>query len=220
MLYCIVKGNMKYLLFFLIFSVSCAPYNPAENETIELPPPSINEDFEQKLIDSLINEENNFRISTGLTYLTNGLKCTLFNTNNGASSIATANLTTVGSFTYKGEFNQPNNPSSLGLNVLPISIRSNYTSWFVLKCEGKLVILENMFNRFDLTSDDGSRLYLNGNILIDNDGNHGSQKKTGIRFLKKGVHDIRIEYMQGPGGNQHLVLEHNSSVLKGNKFYK
>ena len=54
--------------------------------------------------------------------------------------------------------------------------------------------------RFSLSSDDGSRLFLGEQRLIDNDGLHGMQKRNGVVALEGGLHPIRIEYFNKTGG--------------------
>jgi hypothetical protein len=54
--------------------------------------------------------------------------------------------------------------------------------------------------RFSIASDDGSKLYLNGSLLIDNDGDHGVIEKSGSLNLEEGFHQIRAEWFNGGGG--------------------
>ena len=49
-------------------------------------------------------------------------------------------------------------------------------------------------------SDDGSRLYVNGSMVVDNDGLHGKQTRTGQLALEKGLHAVRIEFFENTGG--------------------
>ena len=51
-----------------------------------------------------------------------------------------------------------------------------------------------------LRSNDGSRLYLDGKHLINNDGMHGSREASATVNLEKGLHRLRIEYFQAGGG--------------------
>ena len=51
---------------------------------------------------------------------------------------------------------------------------------------------------FFLKSDDGSRLTINGQQVIDNDGEHGAREKNGKITLKKGEHKVELDYFQGP----------------------
>jgi alpha-L-fucosidase len=54
--------------------------------------------------------------------------------------------------------------------------------------------------QFWTESDDGSRLYLDGELVVDNDGDHGMTEKTGIAFLEKGWHAVQIVYFNSGGG--------------------
>jgi hypothetical protein len=55
---------------------------------------------------------------------------------------------------------------------------------------------------FYLQSDDGSKLYLNGKLLIDHDGDHSSIDKTGQAILQDGKHALRIEYFEKSGSQE------------------
>ena len=62
---------------------------------------------------------------------------------------------------------------------------------------------------FYMASDDGSKLYINNQLLIDNDGLHGYDEKSNEIFLKKGLLPIRLEYFQENYG-QGLSVEFSS----------
>jgi cytochrome c len=53
---------------------------------------------------------------------------------------------------------------------------------------------------FRLVSDDGSRLYIDNKLIVDNGGNHGLDPRDGEMILKAGKHPFRVEYFQGSGG--------------------
>lgn len=53
---------------------------------------------------------------------------------------------------------------------------------------------------FRLVSDDGSRLFINDQLIIDNGGFHGLDPKDGEVQLKAGKHPFKIEYFQAAGG--------------------
>ncbi len=53
---------------------------------------------------------------------------------------------------------------------------------------------------FYTNSDDGSKLYINDELVVDNDGDHGVQERSGTINLKKDTHPIKIEYFNGGGG--------------------
>lgn len=65
---------------------------------------------------------------------------------------------------------------------------------------------------FGVISDDGSKVYVDGNKIIDNDGSHSSEMKRGSVELIKGVHDIKVEYFENYMG-QVLELYYGSDNL-------
>jgi hypothetical protein len=79
--------------------------------------------------------------------------------------------------------------------------------WFAIDYTGKFWISAPGSYQFKLTSDDGSRLYIDENLLIDNDGMHPPRTESGTLDLSAGVHQIRIDYFQGPRYEVALVLE-------------
>ena len=58
---------------------------------------------------------------------------------------------------------------------------------------------------FTLTTDDGSKFYIDGELLIVNDGAHGPIEKKVSTVLTKGMHQIRIEFFDFDKG-QSLVF--------------
>lgn len=53
---------------------------------------------------------------------------------------------------------------------------------------------------FRLSSDDGSKLWINDQVIIDHDGLHGAGPKDGEIALAEGYHPFRVEFFQGAGG--------------------
>ncbi|MEO0661439.1 MAG: PA14 domain-containing protein, partial [Planctomycetota bacterium] len=49
------------------------------------------------------------------------------------------------------------------------------------------------------SSDDGSRLWLHGALVVDNDGHHGMRRVRGRVPLRAGLHPLRIEWFNGVG---------------------
>ncbi len=72
------------------------------------------------------------------------------------------------------------------------------TEWFAIQYNGAFFVKAAGSYKFRLLSDDGSKLYIDGNLIIDNDGTHGPSSKIGTVDLNMGVHAIRLEYFQGP----------------------
>ncbi len=53
---------------------------------------------------------------------------------------------------------------------------------------------------FFTRSGDGSALYIDGETVVDNDGEHTSVEKSGTIALQKGLHKFRVEYFQSSQG--------------------
>ncbi|WTP99645.1 ricin-type beta-trefoil lectin domain protein [Streptomyces anulatus] len=74
---------------------------------------------------------------------------------------------------------------------------------FVTQVTGNLDVAAAGSHTFRLTSDDGSRLYVDDKLVIDHDGLHGSDlPKDGTVSLTAGVHSLRIEHFEAGGGQQ------------------
>ncbi|HXN46086.1 MAG TPA: PA14 domain-containing protein [Bryobacteraceae bacterium] len=79
--------------------------------------------------------------------------------------------------------------------------------WFAIDYQGDFWIAKPGKYRFNLISDDGSRLTIDGKVVIDNDGIHPTTAMGGSTELAAGSHHIRVGYFQGPGSELALVLE-------------
>ena len=79
--------------------------------------------------------------------------------------------------------------------------------WFAIDYRGAFAVPAAGAYRFRLTSDDGSRLFIDGRQVIDNDGIHGPQEMEQSVQLSEGVHAIEVQYFQGPRAEVALVLE-------------
>ena len=53
---------------------------------------------------------------------------------------------------------------------------------------------------FELRSDDGSRLYVGEQLVLDHAGNHPMRPKRATHVLQPGLHPVRVEYHQAGGG--------------------
>lgn len=165
-----------------------------------------------------VNTYNQYRESLGQAAITPGLTCSLYTVPQTATQIVGATLTGIGSFLYTGQFNDPNQPVSNGFNVLPLALQELYQTWFIVKCTGYLVVLNNGWNEFDTTSDDGSNLYVNGTLVVNNDGLHGAQQKTGAKLLQVGVASFELDFLQA-AGNQALIVNMNNALLPATLLY-
>jgi outer membrane protein OmpA-like peptidoglycan-associated protein len=78
--------------------------------------------------------------------------------------------------------------------------------WFSLTYQGPIFIPTAGRYGFRLSSDDGSLLFLDGALVIDNDGVHSMTGKSGAVTLTQGNHDFRLRYFQGPPAEIGLQL--------------
>jgi len=72
---------------------------------------------------------------------------------------------------------------------------------FALKFTGHIRIDKPGNYTFFISSDDGSRFYIDGELLINNDGLHGMVEKRGRIQLTAGLHPIVATYFDNGGGD-------------------
>ena len=63
---------------------------------------------------------------------------------------------------------------------------------------------------FSTNSNDGSRLYIDGKLIVENDGWHGPLEKSGEVVLEAGLHKVKLLYFQS-GGRKSLEVFIKSS---------
>jgi len=104
---------------------------------------------------------------------------------------------------YTKSLNIPERPFDSGFP----NVTSRF-EWFAISYNGTINITAAKAGQYSflLTSDDGSRLIIDNNIVIDNDGTHPTTTKPGSVFLNPGVHLMRIDYFQGPRLYVALIL--------------
>lgn len=86
-----------------------------------------------------------------------------------------------------------------GIAATPRALRSAGEHVGV-RLEGYLRVPREGVLHLALLSDDGSRLFLGEDVLIDNDGLHGPESVAGVAALAAGLHPIRIEWFNKTGG--------------------
>ncbi len=70
---------------------------------------------------------------------------------------------------------------------------------------GYIYIPQNGIYEFYTASDDGSRLYIGENLVVDNNGLHGMQEKRGAIPLESGYHPIKVDFFEKTGGENLIV---------------
>jgi hypothetical protein len=77
--------------------------------------------------------------------------------------------------------------------------------WFAIKYSGMFSLAESGEYKFRINSDDGTKLYIDGELVVDNDGQHAPQSREGTIELASGDHELILEYYQGP--RYHIALQ-------------
>ncbi|SER42627.1 PA14 domain-containing protein [Neolewinella agarilytica] len=80
---------------------------------------------------------------------------------------------------------------------------------FAIRFSGYLKIPETSNYLFRLASDDGSRLIIDGQEIVNADGLHGPEARDGEIALAAGNHPFTIEYFEN-GGGQTVIFEWRS----------
>jgi len=66
---------------------------------------------------------------------------------------------------------------------------------------GYIRIGKQAMYEFFTSSDDGSQLYIDDELIVNNDGNHSMQERSGKALLAPGYHKIKLIYFDSGGGN-------------------
>ena len=108
---------------------------------------------------------------------------------------------------YEGEFNSTEDIS--GSTVIKSGTLKNISlepakvdDYFAFEFNAFLKIEKKGMYRFYNYSDDGSRLFIDGILVVDNDGSHSARRKDGSIGLEKGFHKIRVVYFESYMGNE------------------
>jgi len=112
-----------------------------------------------------------------------------------------ARLKPIGTI-YTSSLNVPPHDFSAGFPGV-----SKRTEWFAIDYTGRFWIEKPGTYRFMLMSDDGSKLYIDDELVVDNDGVHAPAERGGTATLGRGIHRIRVSYFQGPRYHVALILQ-------------
>jgi hypothetical protein len=212
---------MKQLMLF-VFLTACGKEtvvytNNGSGEV--LPVETAEVESTQQLIDEVVADKNEYRDSLGQSLLTEGLNCTVHNAASPDLDVSFGSA--AYSYTMKADFNQPAIAGNQPTSILPAELAALYVNKnFSVRCQGYIVVTESDLFSFELESDDGSRLYVNGALIIDNEGAHAMVKKAGVVALERGVHSLRIDYSQSAGGQHGLVFTSEGEVVEHAFFYR
>ncbi|WP_299028274.1 Hint domain-containing protein [uncultured Sulfitobacter sp.] len=112
-----------------------------------------------------------------------------------------SNLANAG-FTLNGGRDHSGTPTSTGAASTITPADYDTADDFALKFTTELVVDQAGLYTFSTSSDDGSKLFIDGVEIVDNDGLHALETQTGFIGLTPGVHLVEIIYFENDGGNQ------------------
>jgi hypothetical protein len=106
------------------------------------------------------------------------------------------------------------NPVAQGVSLQPSFEGINIPDReFALQFKGVIEIEKEGDYTFYLSSNDGSLLYIDDKLLIDNDGEHGATEKSRTIHLSPGKHKLKIGYFQS-GGGKFLMVSYDGPDIK------
>lgn len=129
---------------------------------------------------------------------------------------------------YEGYWNKM--PDFNKLNVKKTGTINNFSlepkeskERFAFVYEGFIQIDNDDTYTFYTTSDDGSKLYIDNKVVVNNDGVHAAIEKSGKIFLKSGLHPIKVSFFERSHGEV-LEVKYSSNNLSkrtipSNKLY-
>jgi PA14 domain len=131
-----------------------------------------------------------------------GLQGTIYYISHSAKSLTELKKFKPRGTIYTSSLNVPTQDYMLGFPGI-----SKRLEWFAIDYSGKFWIGTPGEYRWELTSDDGSMLYIDDKLLIDNGGMHAAIALSGTTQLSGGIHTIRVPYFQGIKYRVALILK-------------
>nr|WP_288932431.1 PA14 domain-containing protein [uncultured Allomuricauda sp.] len=90
------------------------------------------------------------------------------------------------------------------------------TDNFSIRYTGYIQIDTQGSYTFYTSSDDGSKLFIDGTEVVNNDGAHGNRERSGNITLTAGLHDITVLFFENSGGETLTVQYQGPSISKQN----
>jgi fibro-slime domain-containing protein len=123
--------------------------------------------------------------------------------------------------TYFSDLNWSSDPVRSAIEARP-STDSLVEAWradppdtFSTTWSGSFIVLRAGTYTFGTRSDDGSWVYIDKQLVVDNGGRHSPLLATGSVHLERGVHAIFIKYFQGGGDFKfELLWAHDTAPLQ------
>lgn len=124
------------------------------------------------------------------------------------SAVSVSGLTQgVTYYYFEGEFNSTEEVA--GSPIVKSGVLKNISltpakvnDYFAFEFNAFLKIDKKGVYRFYNYSDDGSRLFIDGELVVDNDGSHSARRRDGSIALEEGFHTIKVMYFESYMGNE------------------
>jgi mono/diheme cytochrome c family protein len=95
------------------------------------------------------------------------------------------------------------------------SVPNHRNDNFAVKFTGAIHIPRSGKYTFSTKSDDGSRLHIDNKLVVNNDGVHAPEEKTGAVELQEGDHPIAVTFFQAGSGYELAVEWEGPGVKRG-----
>lgn len=109
------------------------------------------------------------------------------------------------------DISKPLNSGITDLFSIKNAPKENYYGY---RFYGYINVPKDGIYNFFLTSNDGSRLHIDGKELIENDANHSTVEEPGGVALKAGLHKILVKYFQCGGGKALTISWSGPAMVK------
>lgn len=123
-------------------------------------------------------------------------------TGNTVDNIPTTGAIDIGTF------------NSFDVDALQTIVDPGDTNRFAIRYTGQIFIAVTDTYTFYTSSDDGSKLFIDGNMVVDNDGLHSVRERFGTILLNAGYHEIEVLFFENNGGEFLSVSYESSTIAK------
>ena len=119
------------------------------------------------------------------------------------------NLTSIPSLEHR-------KPDAIGtcFEITSDEVKETLKSNMVVRFKTTINLKNTNEYAFFTRSDDGSKLWIDGNEVVDNDGDHGVTEKGNVLMLDKGKHTLEVVWFNGGGGGWLDVFYQSKSIPK------
>lgn len=140
----------------------------------------------------LVDDLDQYRLPDHPTFTTFGLYSYYYDIPSGTSALPNFSTLTHYRRSIQGWINVPSTSGEFA--------DSNRTDFVAARYAGYLNIVQDARYTFYTESDDGSKFYIGDQLVVNNDGLHGMQERSGQIALRAGLHKVRAEFFENGGG--------------------